>query len=196
MENNNDEKVVVFDDEKHILLDHDYDGIKELNHPLPSWWVTTFILTVCFSFPYFVYYVMTKGPTLKQEYVQEMAMIKEKQDAYEAKQGKFSDDKYNAFVAGIDENKKIAKVYKRKCSACHARDGGGGIGPNLTDNYWLHGNKPEAIFKVIDKGVVDKGMQAWGQVLSRDEIYQMTAYVLQFQGKTAADPKAPQGEKY
>jgi cytochrome c oxidase cbb3-type subunit 3 len=197
MSNEDNKDVTVLDDEKGLLLDHNYDGIRELDHPLPFWWLVIFILTVVFSVPYFVYYVMATGETLTDEYVAEMKVVKEKQDAFEAKHGKFNVEKFNAFAVGIENDKKTRKIYKRKCKACHAADGGGGIGPNLADNYWVNGNgSPETIFKVIDKGVVDKGMEAWGKKLDRDQIYKLTAYVIMFKGTTPADPKEPQGEKY
>lgn len=137
---NNKQEMNVFEEEKKILLDHDYDGIKELNHPLPSWWVFVFIATVVFSIPYWIYYHHMSGPSLNDEFNSHMEVVSAAKAEYEKKQGTFNLDEYNSFIADSDALKTGAKVYKRKCKACHGTDGEGGIGPNLTDAYWLNGD--------------------------------------------------------
>ena len=195
MSNKDDEKLVVLEDEKHILLDHDYDGIRELNHPLPKWWLVTFYGTIIFSVFYYVHHTFLGADTLQKEYEDKMVEVKASQDEWQAKHGGFNWDKYNAYVATEKAQKVGKKRYKRKCKACHAADGGGGVGPNLADNYWLHGNgDAETVFNTISQGVIDKGMQAWKGVLTEEEIMAVTAHIIKFQGTTPANPKEAQGE--
>ena len=195
MSDNNKEEVKVLEHEKALLLDHDYDGIKELDHPLPRWWIIIFILTVVFSIPYYAYYEMMDGPTLMEEYKKDYKEVVAAQEKFEQEQGGFNLDEYNALIADPKTAKRGKKTYKRKCKSCHGADGGGGIGPNLTDKYWLHGNGSIAdVYKVIDKGVVDKGMAAWGDALGKKKMAAVVKYVMEFQGTTPANPKEPQGE--
>lgn len=183
--------VEILDSEKSIVLDHDYDGIKELDHPLPLWWVFVFIGTVVFGIPYYFYYVHADGPTARIEMNERLAQIYKKQADYEAKTGGFNVEKYNSFVV-TEEGKKLGrKVYKRKCSACHGAKGEGIIGPNLTDKFWMHGNgKLASVYSTIAKGVTNKGMPAWKQVLDEDSMMAVTAYVLQFKGRNIQGKEA------
>ena len=195
MSQNEDEKLIVLEDEKNILLDHEYDGIRELDHPLPKWWLVTFYITIIFAAYYYVHHTFFGADTLEEEYEQKVAEIKEAQAEWQKKHGGFNWDKYNAFIATPKAEKLGKKRYKRKCKACHGKDGGGGVGPNLTDNYWLHGDGDvEMIYNVINQGVVDKGMQAWKGVLSEEEIMAVTAHVVKLRGTKPENPKEPQGE--
>lgn len=196
---NEENKVEVFDDEKALLLDHNYDGIHELNHPLPMWWVIIFVGTVVFSIPYYFYYTHGSGPSLDQELAADMKVINENKAAYAAKQGGFNEEEYNAYIAS--DPAKVAqsgkKTYKRKCKACHGAQGEGGIGPNLTDMFWINGDgSTAAIYKVVDKGVVEKGMAAWGEVLGKEKLMAVVEYVKQFKGTNPPNAKAPQGTEY
>lgn len=193
-ENNND-KVVVLEGEQEVLLDHDYDGIKELDHPLPMWWLTIFMLTVVFSIPYYIYYEMLDGPSLIDTMQEDLHQIDEAQASFKAQQGGFDMESYKAVIAAPKAAKRGKKVYKRKCRACHGAEGEGGIGPNLTDNYWLHGDGSVAtIYKTVDEGVVDKGMAAWGTTLDKEDVFKVVNYVKSLQGTNPANPKEPQGE--
>lgn len=194
MKDNNKDDVQVFDDEKAILLDHDYDGIRELNHPLPSWWLAIFYITIVFAAGYYAYYTFMDGPTLGQEYEVEMAEVEAAKEKWLAENGGFNLEKYNAFIVTAKGKKVAKKVYKRKCKACHAKDGGGGVGPNLADNYWVNGNGSiEDVYEIIEKGVVSKGMPAWADTLSEEQMFAVTSYVMGFKGTTPKDPKEPQG---
>ncbi len=195
MSNNEDEKLVVLEDEKHILLDHEYDGIKELNHPLPKWWLFTFYITIIFAVYYYGHHTFFGATTINEEFKEKVAEVEAAQAEWQKKNGGFNWDKYNAYVATPEAKKLGEKRFKRKCKACHAADGGGGVGPNLTDAYWLHGNgDAEMIYTVINQGVVDKGMQAWKGVLTDEEIMAVTAFVVKMKGTQPANPKEPQGE--
>lgn len=193
------EELIVFEDEKHILLDHDYDGIRELNHPLPNWWVVTFVLTVVFGVPYWAAHTFFGAQTIDQELAADMEVVRANQAEYDRKQGKFSEDKYNAYIAS--DVAKVAKVgkktYKRKCKACHGAAGEGGVGPNLTDNYWLNGDGSlETVYNTINKGVPDKGMQAWGPSLGEEKVFAVLKYVMEFKGTNPENQKEPQGQEY
>lgn len=197
MSNNDKDKLIVLDDEKEILLDHDYDGIHELNHPLPSWWLVIFYLTMIFAGIYYIYYTFMGGPTLMDEYKEEVAIVEKAKAEWDKKNNSFDLDKYNAFIVTAKGKKLAKKVYKRKCRACHGIDGGGGVGPNLADNYWLNGNGSiQEVYKVIDKGVVDKGMEAWGEKLSKEQLMAVTSYVMNFKGTTPESPKEAQGNLF
>jgi cytochrome c oxidase cbb3-type subunit 3 len=194
MSDKNENEVHVFDDEKEILLDHDYDGIKELNHPLPSWWLTIFYLTIVFAVFYYAYYTFFNAPTINDEYKQELSEVVAAKEKWQKENGGFNIEKYNAFVMTPKGKKYAKKTYKRKCKACHAPDGGGGVGPNLTDKHWISGSGSiEDVYKVINEGVVDKGMQAWGETLSEEKLMAVTKYVMDFQGTTPSNPKEAQG---
>lgn len=190
---NDENKVEIFEDEKDLVLDHDYDGIKELDHPLPFWWVMIFGITIAVSLPYYFYYTHADGPSIRQELTEKMEHIEEKRAAYEAKQGGFDVDKMKAFFA-TDEGKKLgAKVYRRKCMACHGDKLQGSIGPNLTDNYWIHGKGDVAgVYKTVKEGILDKGMPAWGTVLKENEMQAVIGYVMSFKGQNNPG-KEPQG---
>ncbi len=191
---NDKKEVEVLDDEKELVLDHNYDGIKELDHPLPAWWVFIFIATIVFAIPYYFYYTHASGPSIRDEMKEELAKIYKIQDEYEAKQGGFNIDKYNQFII-TEQAKKLGKmVFNASCAACHGQKGQGGIGPNLTDKYWLHGEgKLAGVFEVIKNGVGAKGMPAWKQSLNEDEMMAVTDYVLKFKQRYV-EGKEPQGE--
>ena len=188
------EKNIILDDEKGLVLNHDYDGIQELDHPLPRWWIIVFAITIVFAVPYYFYYVHFGGPSNRDELNEKISHIKTKQQEYEAKKGGFKVDAYNAFIATEKARKLGEKTYRRKCLSCHAADGIGLIGPNLTDNYWIHGKGSLAdVYKIIDKGVVKKGMPAWGKVLKEEQLFAVVAYVMKMKGKNLKG-KEPQGE--
>jgi cytochrome c oxidase cbb3-type subunit 3 len=193
----NNEKLHVLDDEKELLLDHDYDGIQELNHPLPSWWVWIWAATIVFSIPYAMYYHFAGGPNLEQELDKNMQPIIAMREAAAGDLTTFDIEHYNTWVKENDVQKIASVVWEENCLSCHAEDGGGDIGPNLTDGYWLNikERSPEAIFAVVRDGVEDNGMPAWGEILSKEEIYAAIVQVINFKGTTPAEPKEPQGEK-
>ncbi|EQC47876.1 c-type cytochrome [Bacteriovorax sp. DB6_IX] len=194
-DNGGKENLILQDDEKHLVLDHDYDGIHELNHPLPSWWTGTWILSFVFCVPYFMYYVMMDGPTLTDEYNTEMAKINKVIEAEVAKSSNFSVEMYNTWVAKNDGVNKGKVVYDENCLSCHMDGGAGDIGPNLTDNYWIHAKgTPETIYPVVVKGVEENGMPAWGEVLSKEDMMAVVSYVMSLKGTNPPNAKEPQGE--
>lgn len=195
-DNNKDkDQVHVEADEKHLLLDHDYDGIQELNHPLPKWWNFIFYVSIFWAIGYFVYYVMMGGPSLKDEFSNEISEVKAKQAEYQKLNSAFSEVKFKEF----NNPEKIAKgleVFTANCVACHLEGGKGDVGPNLTDDSWIHiPGDAATVYNVTYKGVDDKGMPAWGEVLSSDDIYAVLAYLESIRNTFVKGGKEAQGEK-
>lgn len=173
------------------LLDHSYDGIQEYDNPLPRWWVWLFYITIGWAIFYVPYYALKMGPSPEQMYEEDMKAWNELHPQVELASRE-------EMLKMVVDPAKIAAgktIYDTRCMACHATDGGGLVGPNLTDDHWLHGGQPDEIARVIYDGVPEKGMIAWKSQLSVDEIYAATAYVWSLHGTTPAKPKEPQGDK-
>lgn len=177
--------------DKALLLDHNYDGIQEYNYPLPSWWVATFVGAVIFAIPYFTYYTLMDGPTLRQEMNQELTKLNEVRKAYEVSLVAFDQAQYDS----VQDPAKGIEVFNENCLSCHEEGGKGDIGPNLTDEYWIHAKgTPETIYEVVVNGREDLGMPTWKNDLSKDEIYQVVSYIMSIKN-TNVPGKEPQGEK-
>jgi cytochrome c oxidase cbb3-type subunit 3 len=197
MSNNNDNKTELHLEagEKNLLLDHNYDGIQELDHPLPSWWKFTFYGGILFAIFYFILYQIMGAPTLRDEFKKEYAVILNLQEQFNRKNGSFDEEKYNAILKD-DGVKKGEIVFNTNCVACHKEKGIGDIGPNLTDEYWLWAKgTPATIFPVVFKGVPQNGMPVWSEAISSEEIYQVVAYVQTLHNTHQPNGKAPQGNK-
>lgn len=182
-------------DDKDLLIEnHEYDGIRELDNPLPGWWLTTFFATIIFSFLYWIHYEFGRGQTQWAELKSDMAQIESLKKSQPG--GSESEEdlaKLLASATHLDEGK---AVYEGKCGACHGPQLQGLIGPNLTDDYWLHGRgKLTEIVAVIRKGVPEKGMPPWEGQLKDNELKAVTVYIAKQKGSNPPNPKAPQGEK-
>jgi cytochrome c oxidase cbb3-type subunit 3 len=174
------------------LIDHQYDGIQEYDNPMPRWWLLTFAGTIVFSGIYLLNVgPVGKGPGRIAEY--EAAMAKAAAEHPAPSGGDVSAERLLAVRNDAHEVAEGQKVYAAYCAACHAPDGGGLIGPNLADGYWLHGGTLPAIYATIVNGVLEKGMPPWGKSLKPEQLLEVTAYVASLQGTTPATPKAPQG---
>lgn len=186
---------VAIEKEEDILLDHDYDGIQELDNSLPPWWKYGFYLTIVVSVIYMWYYHAGSGPNQQQEYVQSVQKANKEIAAYLASAADNVDENSVKLVdaAGIAAGQEL---YIQRCAACHANDGGGTVGPNLTDDYWLHDGDLTGVFKSIKYGWPDKGMQSWQKEFSPKQIAQIASFVTTLKGTTPAAPKDPQGELY
>jgi cytochrome c oxidase cbb3-type subunit 3 len=181
--------------EKDLLLDHAYDGIQELNHPLPSWWNFIFWIAIFFSVAYLLYYAFFGGKSLRQEFVEDYTRVMKLQEEEKKKHGTF-DEKRFALLVSQDGLKKGEEIFTNNCVACHMEKGRGDIGPNLTDEYWLWAKgTPETIYPVVYNGVPDNGMPTWSETLTSDEIYQVVSYVQSLHNTHAKNGKAPQGNK-
>jgi len=177
------------------ILDHDYDGIKEYDNPLPGWWVWLFILTVIWAFAYAAYAFIGPGVDASIAYEAEMKIAAEAAEARAAELAKSAPPQRDLSTLLKDPELMAlgASVFSKNCAACHQADGGGMVGPNLTDEYFLHGAKIEDTRRVIHDGVVEKGMLAWGKTLKPNELDAVTIHVMNLRGTTPAQPKAPQG---
>ena len=176
-------------DDQGKLLDHEYDGIQELDNNLPTWWLWTFFITIIFGFIYWLHYDFSKsGPTLDQELAQGMMQVEQNR--------KKAAEKEDA-SGGVDEAKLIVngqKIYKNYCASCHNVNGGGSVGPNLTDKYWIHGKgDKESMAKVIEDGVLEKGMPAWKQILKPNDVSSVVAFVMSLKETNVYGGKADQG---
>lgn len=189
-----DKKPELLKGEEALLLNHNYDGIHELDHPLPKWWVWKFYATIVFSIFYVGYYMMGPGPTPTQE----LSVQLEKIEALKPKaSGSTSEELQALTFASTDANSlSLGKeVYTGKCAMCHGDLGQGVIGPNLADNYWIHGKGDlVSIAELLKVGVLEKGMPAWVEVLKPEELIQVAAYAFSLQGTNPPGAKPPQGE--
>ncbi|MEM6532108.1 MAG: cbb3-type cytochrome c oxidase N-terminal domain-containing protein [Myxococcota bacterium] len=181
--------------EEDIILDHSYDGIQEYDNPMPKWWINIFIGSVVFSLLYVVHYEFGHGKGIHEAYAQEVALFEAEEAERLAKAGAATEESLDALtsvVASLDDGR---KVYVANCQACHGPTGGGLIGPNLTDNYWLHGDGTlMGIYGTVAEGVLDKGMPAWNRVLAPKDLESVVAYVGTMRGKNVDGGKEPQGE--
>lgn len=191
---NDKDKLHIEADEKHLLLDHNYDGIQELNHPLPSWWNLILFVTVIYSLGYFTYYQIMGGPSLKEEFKKDHAKVLILQEEYKKLNSAYKPERYAA-IANPDGIKKGMEVFEMNCLPCHAENGRGDIGPNLTDKYWIIAKStPETIYNVAFNGSEANGMPPWGDVLTSEELYFTVAYVSSLKNSHQKGGKAPQGE--
>lgn len=183
--------------EADLLLDHDYDGIHELDNDLPPWWVWGFYITIAYAIIYTIFFFGTGAiPSSDVEYANEMEAEQAKVEAYLAATGGAVDE---SNVVLLTDNAALAagkEIFASNCVACHLADGGGLVGPNLTDEYWIHGGSIVDVFTTIKYGVPAKGMIPWEDQLGPVAMQQVASYVLSLQGTTPATPKAPEGEKY
>lgn len=181
--------------EDEIILDHNYDGIRELDNVLPPWWVYLFYATIIFSVVYLVRFHIVGDYTQEEEYLQEITIAKAEIEEYKKTAKNLVDVNTVELLTDASDLQAGKAIYETNCVACHMADGGGGIGPNLTDEYWILGGGIKNVFNTISEGGRDgKGMVAWKNSLKPVEMAQVASYVLQFQGTTPANPKAPEGE--
>ena len=183
--------------ESGLLLDHDYDGIQELDHPLPRWWLSLFYATILFSILYAVHYMLGTGPSLREELAADMAEIEALKIVKTSAPLAGTEDEILAAIATQPEKISLGKaVFTGKCAACHGDQGQGTIGPNLTDDHWLHGTgKASEIAATVRAGVPEKGMPPWGPVLSSDELLNVTAFIVSIRGTNPPGAKEPQGTR-
>lgn len=186
------DKATEKDDQK--LEGHSYDGIEELDNSLPVWWLNGFYLTILFALGYVFYYAVWDGSTLLTEYEHAKTDFEYAQYLKSQKSKLVSEEELRSFLKDSNRIQAGSAVFQAKCITCHGPQGQGGIGPNLTDDYWIHGGKMTQILTVVTNGVSDKGMPPWGSLLKQDEIYSVVAFVKSLRGTNPPNPKAPQGE--
>ncbi len=189
------ENPIPMEKEGEITLNHNYDGIRELDNHLPPWWVNMFILTVIWAIGYMWWYHWGgNGLNQADEYKQEVATAKK--EIAMALAGKANAvDESNVFA--LNDSGALGEgelIFKNSCAACHGTQGEGTVGPNLTDENWLHGGGIKNVFKVIKYGVPEKGMIAWASQLKPADMQKVASYILTLKGTNPPNPKAPQGE--
>lgn len=179
--------------EHELLLAHDYDGIQELDNNLPPWWVYMFYASIFFAVAYIWFYHMHgTGNTQADEYRTELAEAEIQQKLMA---GKVDESSVKLFT----EPEKLANgvaIYTKSCTACHGKKGEGGVGPNLTDDYWLHGGDIKDVFKTVKYGVPAKGMISWQAQLGPVQIQEVSSYVKSLRGTNPPGAKEAQGEVY
>ncbi|NCT18625.1 MAG: cytochrome C oxidase subunit III [Flavobacteriaceae bacterium CG_4_8_14_3_um_filter_34_10] len=181
--------------EQEILLDHDYDGIKELDNNLPPWWLYAFYASIIFAVVYMVRFHVFDGPTQADEYNREVAEATIAIAEYRKTAKNLVDASSVTLLTDAADLAAGKSIFESTCVACHRIDGGGGIGPNLTDSYWIFAGEISAIFKVISEGGrPGKGMISWKNELKPLQIAQVGSYILSLQGTNPPDAKAPEGE--
>jgi cytochrome c oxidase cbb3-type subunit III len=182
--------------EQTMMMEHAYDGILEIDNPIPAWFMTLFYGSIIVSVVYmFAYHVVGDGQIMTTEYKEQMVEGETIKQAY-----------MKQFASSINENnvtllkdetslKEGKKMFTQNCVACHAADGGGGVGPNLTDEFWIHGSTIKSVYHTISEGVAEKGMIAWKKSLNSIQMQQVASYILSLKGTIPAKPKEPQGTK-
>lgn len=182
------------DEHKDHLLEHAYDGIQEFDNPLPTWWKLIFYVTILVA-PLYIWDPLGigVGPGKEKAYQQQLAAFKA---AHPKPAESYSDEQVAAFAQDPTRVDAGKVVYTSYCVPCHRPDGGGLIGPNLTDDYWIHGGRPTEIMKTVTEGVLAKGMPNWGKMLKAEQVEDVVGYVQTLHGTNPVNPKEPQGTRY
>lgn len=177
-----------------FVKDHEFDGIRELDNNPPSWLNILFVLTLLFAYAYLVNYHWFKAGDLQEEEY-------EKQIAKYSAVEEVVDDTSLAIAVTVvypltdaDRLADGAKIFANNCAVCHLAQGQGLVGPNLTDDYWIHGGTYDEVKNIINNGVIAKGMIAWKTQLSKKQIDNVTSYIFTLRGTNPPNPKAPEGQ--
>ena len=181
--------------EKDIMFDHEYDGIRELDNKMRRWWLWLFYITIVIAGIYFyVYHISGTGLSSKEQYALQMETAQKEIDDYLSRQ---ADQVNEQTVTKLSDEKALAEgasIYQTLCSVCHGPAGEGGVGPNMTDPYWIHGGDIKNLFRTINYGVPEKGMISWSAQLRASDIQKVASYILSLQGTNPQNGKAPQGD--
>ena len=183
-------------EEKELLIAHDYDGIQELDNPIPGWFMYLFYASIIFAVGYLLnYQVFHTGQFQYEEYKTEMAQAAIAKKLYLSKAANQVDENTVKLVHDPEILKAGQVIFAQNCQACHGEHAQGSVGPNLTDDFWLHGSKINDLFKTIKYGVLAKGMPTWEKQLSPTQIADVANYVKSLHGTKPAGAKEPQGTK-
>jgi cytochrome c oxidase cbb3-type subunit 3 len=188
----NDTKPI--EEEQSLLLDHNFDGIRELDNNLPPWWKYMFYTTIVFAIVYLGYYHISNGPSSLDEYNQE---VRQAQLALAASSGQTTVNVDN--VKLLTDAASLAKgkdIFDKNCASCHGTKGEGLVGPNLTDDYWINGGSIQQIYKVLVEGVLAKGMPSWRAQFSAQDLEATGSYVKSLHGTNPPNAKEAQGDLY
>ena len=178
-----------------LLLDHDYDGIKELNNNLPPWWVYLFYGTIAFAAIYLIRFEILDGDNQEMELKKEMAQAKIDVAEYLKTAPDLMDESKVTQLTDPNDLVLGKNIFMQNCTPCHRADAGGQIGPNLTDEHWILGGGIKNIFHTLEHGGRDgKGMVSWKGTLKPKEMQLVASYVMSLKGSNPKDPKAPDGD--
>ncbi len=174
---------------------HEIDGIQEYDNRLPNWWLATFFGAIAFASVYwFYYYVSGFGPSQMADYQAEMDQAAAVEAARIKASGALTPEALAALARDKGTVEQGRQAFAQTCVTCHRQDGGGLVGPNLTDDFWLHGSRPEQIYASITNGYAAKGMPGWGPQLGADRVLALTAFVQTLRGTNVPGGKAAQGD--
>lgn len=183
------------EEELDVMLNHDYDGIRELDNVLPPWWVNLFYATIIFAFIYLVRFHILNEYDQASEFETEMAVAKAEVEKYKLTAPDLMDKEKVTLLTDATALAEGKKIYETNCIACHRPDGGGAIGPNLTDEHWILGGGIKNVFNTIMEGGREgKGMVPWKATIKPSDIQKVASYVLSLQGTNPKDAKAPEGD--
>jgi cytochrome c oxidase cbb3-type subunit 3 len=190
-------KSKAMEEEQEIVLDHNYDGIKELDNSLPPWWVYMFYATIVFAVVYLVRFEVLDGDNQIVEYDKAVAEAKASLNTYKATAIDLITADNITLLTDSKDLRRGKAVFNLNCASCHLSDGGGSIGPNLTDEYWILGGGIKNVFSTLLNGGRDgKGMISWKNTLKPEDMAKVASYVISLQGTTPVTGKDPQGEKW
>lgn len=183
-------------EEKDLAMEHKFDDIVELDNPTPAWFMWMFYGTIAFAFGYMIYYhVLSIGPLQEEEYAIEMQKAQADKLKYLASSSGSIDENSVKLTAESGVISAGNAIFIANCVACHGDKAQGIVGPNLTDEFWLHGGKINNVFKTIKYGIPEKGMISWEKTLSPKQISEVANFVLSLKGSKPSNAKAPQGDK-
>lgn len=193
---NDNEPNLILNDEKDILLDHEYDGIQELDNPMPPWWLYGFYFTIALSVVYLLYYDVTGwGPNQHQEYDQEVAAALQQFGPGEASGPaiNYAELEILSDEASLAAGRALFMSPTNLCTTCHGANAQGLVGPDLTNNFWKHGCDLESIMISIKVGYPSFGMPAYGSgvPLTDEQLHQLASYIISLRGSEPAGAKAP-----
>lgn len=188
---------VPLEKEADVMMDHEYDGIRELDNDLPPWWKYGFYFSIVAAFAYIInYHVIRTGDLQEAEYNKSIAAAKIAKEEYAKKSASNVDENSVTMLTDIADIEKGKKIFGELCATCHGKEAAGNAGPNLTDSYWLHGGSLKDVFSSIKYGWEDKGMIAWQSQLSPIEIHQVASFIKTLTEIKPPLGKEPQGELY
>jgi len=189
--------MVPMEKEKDIDLGHDYDGIRELDNSLPPWWLYLFYFTIIWGVGYFYVYQMSDiGDSQQEEYEQAMEIAEDQRRAFLFKQANLVNESNVMRLTEAAELAEGEQLFKSQCASCHGMLGEGGVGPNFTDKYWIHGGDIKDLFRTIKYGVPEKGMISWQTQLKPASMQKVASYILTLQGTDPPNQKKAEGELY
>lgn len=185
---------VELDDE--LIPDHEYDGIKEYDNPIPPWLSLIFIGTIVWS----LFYVVAINLGYIDDYYTNLEQNQEELALMRTRAASQTEEmSAETLQKAVGNEERIAAgetLFMDNCSNCHGKKAEGLVGPNLTDKYWVHGGELTAIYQTIKNGVDGKGMPAWGPQMEQEQMVSTVAYVRSVQGTDPSGAKEPEGDKF